>query len=485
MQVKEIKSEGLKYEMEVTLTAKEIDKHVDERLAEIAKTAKMPGFRPGKVPMPVLKQRYGKSVMGEVLEKAVNDTTQKVFEDKKIKPALQPKIEVVSFDEGSDLTYKMEVESLPEIKVQDYKKYELEKPVAKVADKEIDEALERVAANNADAQPISGKRASKDGDILLINFKGRTADDNVEHEGMAAEGHQLKLGSGQFIPGFEEQLVGKKAGETVEVKVSFPEQYGAADLAGRDAIFDVEIREIQEEKTPEINDEFAKRLGMDDLAALRKAITEQIQKEYDQVSRMRLKRVLLDKLDDEHDFDLPQGMVDLEYDSILRQVKQERQQQAQEGEPELEEGEEEELKAIAERRVRLGLILSEVGVANNIQISDQELQRAVIEEAQKYKGQEAQVFEYFRNNRQALEGLRAPLFEEKVVDFIVEQIKVKEKEVSAEDLVKEDEGPYQRKGAKPKSGAKKSSAKKEPAKKSAAKKTSAKKSGTKKTGTKG
>jgi len=437
MQVKELKQNGLVHELEVRVEAKDIDKRVDIRLQEVSKTIRLPGFRPGKVPMNIMKQKYGKAVLGEVLESAVNESSNQVIQDKGLKPAMQPKIEVKEFDEGKDLVYSMAVEVLPEFKVAELKGIKLEKPVAKVEDKAIDEALERVASSNQSTEEIKTKRATKDGDFVVIDFHGRTADDNVEHEGMHAHDHKLKLGSGQFIAGFEEQLIGKKVGDKVEVKVTFPENYGAKNLAGRDAIFDTEIKSIHEAKAPEINDEFAKKLGLDDVKALRAAVEEQMQKELDQFSRMKLKKALLDILDEKHKFAVPEGMLELEYKTILQQVEMENAQQGEEGA--LSDDDKEELKSIAERRVKLGLVLSEIGTSNKIQVADNELQRAVITEAQKYPGQEKQVFDYYSKNRQALESLRAPLFEEKVVDFILELAEVKDKSVSVEDLTSDDD----------------------------------------------
>lgn len=476
MQVTELKSEGLSRELEVVVSASDIDKKIDQRLQEVGKTVKMAGFRPGKVPLAILKQRYGRAIMGEVLELAVNDSTAQALKEKGLRPALQPKIEVTEFDEGKDLKYKMAVEILPEFKVMDLKDLSVEKPVAKVEAKAIDEALERISKGNRETVAITEKRASKKGDIVVINFKGRTKDDNVEHAGMAGEGHHLELGGGQFIPGFEDQLTGKKVGDTVEVEVTFPDPYHSADLAGRAAIFTTEITEIREAKDAGVTDEFAKKLGLDSVDALRKAVEEQIQKEYNQLSRMKLKRAMLDALDEGHSFEVPQGMLDLEYGSILQQVKAERLEADANDEVKLEADEEEELKAIAERRVRLGMILSEIGQANNIRVSDQELQRAVIAEAQKYPGQEAQVFEFFRKNRQALESLRAPVYEDKVIDFIAELADVKEKEVSLETLTaEEDEESYLDKkkgksgGAKSKAKAKSEDGEEKPAKKAKSK----------------
>ena len=442
MQVKELKKEGLSCQYEVTVTAQDIDAQVDVRLQEVGETISLPGFRKGKVPLKLLKQKYGRSVMAEVIEKVVNDGAQKLITEKNLRPALQPKFEVTSFDEGKDLTYTMAVELLPEFKVTDVKAIKLVKPVVKADKKEIDETLERIAKSNAEYETITESRPTKKGDVIVMDFHGRTAKDNKPHPGMHAHAAKLELGSGQFIPGFEDQLVGKSVGDKVEVKVTFPEAYHAAELSGQDAIFDVEIHEIQVAKDATVNDDFAKKLGLDSEQALRDLVEKQIQSQYDDVSRMKLKRSLLDALDDAHDFELPQGMLDLEYNNILSQVRIERQGDLKDGKLELTTEEEDELRAIAARRVRLGLVLSEIGRENNIQITDQEMQRAVIMEAQRFPGQEGEVFEYYRKNRQALEALRAPVFEDKVVDFLFELADVSEKTVTVEDLTKEDDTPY-------------------------------------------
>lgn len=477
MKVKELKSEGLNHELEITIPANDIDKRVDVKLEEVGKTARMPGFRPGKVPLAMLKQRYGKAVLGEVLEAAVNETSQKALEDKKIKPALQPKIEVKSkdFGEGNDLVYTVQVEAMPEFKVAELKNIKLTRLVAESSDKEIDEALAKIAENNPSTQKVEGKRATKDGDIAVFDFHGRTADDNVAHDGMHAHGHQLKLGSGQFIPGFEEQMIGKKAGEKFEVKVTFPENYGAAELAGRDAIFDIDLHEILEEAEAKIDDEFAKQLGLEDLKALKEAVKEQLQKELDGHSRMVLKKELLDALDDANKFDVPPGMLELENTNIIQQVELDRQRNGED--KELSQAEKDEYAQIAERRVRLGLILAEIGNEQKITVADAELHKAVITEAQKFPGQERAVFDYYGKNPQALESLRAPLFEEKVVDYILELAEVKEKSVSQDELVKAldddiEEAEPKKKAAAKKSSAKKSDGEKKPAvkKKAAAKK---------------
>jgi trigger factor len=451
MQVKDIKEEGLKIELEVTVPANDIKKKQEVRLKEVGKTAKLPGFRPGKVPMKMLEQKYGRAVMGEVLELVVNDATAKVFKDKNIRPAMQPKIEVKEFDEGKDLVFTMALEKLPKVEVMDLKGLKLTRPVAKIDAKQIDETLERIAKNNQATKPIEGDRATKKGDIAIITFHGRTKDDGVEHQGMHAHGVELELGSNRFIPGFEDQLIGKKAGETVEVNVTFPKDYGATELAGREAIFDTVIEAIHEAAPAEINDELAKKLGMEDVAALRAAVEQQMKAEYDMHSRMKVKRQLLDILDEKHDFDIPEGMVAAEYEGILKQIEAERAANPAENGAVLKDEEKEELQLIAERRVRLGLILSEVGSQNKVSVNDKELQRAVIMEAQKYPGQEKMVFEYYQKNRNAMEMLRAPIFEEKVVELIFKDAEISEKEISVEELTKEEDDTQ----LKPKKGGEK------------------------------
>ncbi|MGQ0527616.1 MAG: trigger factor [Alphaproteobacteria bacterium] len=462
MQVRELKNEGLSHEMEITIPATDIDSLVDVKLKEVGKTMKMPGFRPGKVPLKLLKQKYGKAVLGEVLEKAVNDASEKVLKDRNLRAALRPDIEVKTFDEGEDLIYTMKVQVLPKIEIRSFKGAKFEKLTAKPDDKSVRDALERIAKNQGSTKKIETARAAKEGDTLVMDFHGRTADDNKEHPGMHAHGHRLKLGSGQFIPGFEDQLIGKKTGEKVEVKLDFPKDYGAKELAGRSAIFGVDIHEIHEDSEATIDDEFAKSLGLDDLKALEKAIAEQLQKELDSQGRMVLKKSLLDYLDDTHKFEVPAGMVDLEYNNVLQQIEMDQKRQGKEGA--LSDVEKEELKQISERRVRLGLTLAEIGNQNNIKVADPELQRAVIVEAQRYPGQEKDVFEYYSKNPYALESLRAPLFEEKVVDYILELSEVTGKETTSEALMKmlEEEEPY---GAKKKDGDEKSTKAKKPAKK--------------------
>lgn len=467
MQVTETKNEGLQREFTITLGADEIEEKVTSRIENLKNEVRIPGFRPGKVPTSLIRKRYGQAVMGEVLEAAVTDSSQKALADRELRPAMQPKIEVAEdFEPGKDLAYTLSMEILPEIKPMDFSKLEVERTVAKVEDKEVDEAINRLAEQYRQSEPIKGKRKSKKGDVVVIDFEGKV--DDVPFDGGKGEGHHLHLGEGQFIPGFEDQVIGAKAGESVEVKVTFPEEYGATELAGKDAVFSVDVKEIREMVDTPIDDEFAKSLGQEDLAALRKALGDRIAQDYAGITREKVKRDLLDKLEEGHDFELPQGMVDQEFNSIWSQYEEARKNDAEGDEAVEEDKTDDELKEdymkIARRRVMLGLLLTEVGTVNNVEVSADEISRALMQEAQKYPGQEKQVIELYQQNPQAMASLRAPLFEEKVVDFILEMAKVTEKEVSIDELLAPPETDESAKKAKPKAK------KKAPAKKAKAEK---------------
>jgi trigger factor len=436
MKAVELKKEGLTRQLKVTVPADELKTLSQRRLNELGKTLKVPGFRPGRAPATIVEQRYGDAVLGEVIEKAVNDGTTSALRDNKVRPAMQPKVDITSFEKGKDLEFTVTVEELPEVKVMDMKAIKLDRPVAKVADKAIEDALSRIAKNNRTTKKIEENRAAKKGDVVVIDYAGKL-EDGTSKPGMSSVGHHLELGSNTFIAGFEDQLVGAKMGDDVTVKVQFPADYAAEDLAGKKANFAVTVQEIHEPQDPAMNDDFAKTLGVEDLNALKKAVRDQMEGEYGQYSRQKLKRALFDLLDEKHQFDLPQGMVDAEYQICQQQIEQEKKHKG-DNEPMTDE-EKEELKTIAERRVRLGLILSEIGQANNITVADQDLQRAVMDQARRFPGQEMQIFDMFRKNQQMVENLRAPIFEEKVVDFIIELADVKDKEVSLEDLTKDDD----------------------------------------------
>lgn len=439
MQVTETLAEGLKRQFKVLVPAGEIDQKVEHRLREISKTLKLPGFRPGKVPMPLLKQRYGTSVLGEVLEQAVQDSSSQAMMERGIRPALQPKIEVTAFAEGTDLEYTMALELLPEVAPIDFGSLQFERLKADVTDAEIDKGIERLKAQQKRTEPVAEARPAKTGDTVVIDFVGKL--DGVPFEGGSAEGHQLELGSGSFIPGFEDQLVGVSPGETREITVTFPESYGAENLAGKPATFTVTAKELRQPAAVEVDEAFAKSFGMDSLDALRTAIREQLERDYAQASRLQLKRKLLDKLADMHSFEVPAGMVDAEFDAIWKQVEEARKQNRLD--PETAAKSEDDLRTeyrgIAERRVRLGLLLSEVGRLNNISVKDDELKRAVIDEARKYPGQERQVIELYRKNPDAMGSLRAPIFEEKTVDFILEMAKLTDRTVPVSELFEEPE----------------------------------------------
>ena len=484
MEVTETITEGLKREFKVVIAAAEIDSKVDERLKEIAPTLQLPGFRPGKVPATLVKKRFGQSLLGEVLEKSVNESSQQALDERGLRPAGQPNIEVVSFDEGKDLEFNLSVELMPEIEPLDYSVLKLKKLVAEANEKDIDDALSKLAEQHKGSEPISSKRASKIGDILVIDFVGSV--DGEKFDGGSAEGHHLELGSNQFIPGFEEQLVGKKAGASVKVEVKFPENYSQANLSGKNAFFDTEIKEIRQSTEVKIDDDFAKLFGLEELSALRDALKTQIEQELEQTTKARLKRELLDKLEDVKPFDVPQSMSDQEYASICQAVKaneenantsnldqQENNNEDGEGatpvDESLSDDDKKEYRQIAERRVRLALVLQEVGRLNNIEVSDEEVQRALFQEASRYPGQEKQIMELYQKNPQAMASIRAPLYEDKIVDFITEMAEVSEKKVTRDELLAE---PANEEAVKPKETKKKKvSAKKAPAKKVSTKKT--------------
>lgn len=436
MQITETNAEGLKREYKVVVPAASIDEKIDARIAQIAATIKMPGFRPGKIPAKVVKQRYGSSVMGEVLEEAVNETSRNVLDQNNLRPATQPKIEITAFDEGQDLEYSMVVEIMPEFELGDFSDVELVREAAEVDEKEVDEALERIAAANREFETVED-RAAENGDQVVIDFKGFV--DGEAFQGGEAEGYALALGSGTFIPGFEDQLLGAKAGEERKVEVSFPEDYGAEHLAGKAAVFETTVKEVQAPKTAGIDDALAEKLGLDNLDALKAAIRDDFRGRYDQISRQKLKRALLDALAGRYEFEVPAGMLEAEFEGIWKQLSDEmaRTGQTFESMEKTEDEVREEYRAIALRRVRLGLVLAEVGRVNDVQVADEEVNRALIEQARRFPGQEARVIEYYQKNPDALRALRAPIFEDKVVDHILAQAKVEEKVVSAEDLMKD------------------------------------------------
>jgi trigger factor len=434
MEVVETKNEGLVRDYKITIAANDIEQRVDARIAEVGKTASLPGFRPGKVPQKVLKQRFGQAVMGEVLEAAVQDSSQEVLTERGLRPAGQPKIEIVSFDQGKDLEYDLSVEVLPDIGDVDLSGLELERIKVVPSESEIDDAIDRIVKQNRETKPVEEPRPVQTGDIVVMDFEGKI--DDVPFDGGKGDGIRLEIGSEQFIPGFEDQLVGAEIDKQLDVKVSFPEDYGAEELAGKDAVFDCTVREIHEGVEVTVDDEFAKSLGMESLDALRSAVSDQLGTEYNRLTRERTKRQLLDKLAEGHDFDVPPRMAEDEFNQIWHQIEHAKEEDQLDDDDKGKSDDElrEQYKEIADRRVRLGLLLSHIGETNSLTVTQEEVNRSIMDQARQLPGQEQMVIEYYRDNPQAMASLQAPIFEDKVVDFILEMAKVDEKEMSPEEL---------------------------------------------------
>lgn len=444
MRIKEVKSEGLSSTFSVTVPKEDLSAKLDEKIKEMQPQVSLKGFRPGKVPVSHIKKMFGQSIMKDVVEEMVNESSQKAINDNKLRPAGQPKIDLRANGEdvtkgNADLEYQMTVESIPEFEPVEIEKLKFTRLKYEATDADIDERLAELGQGQKTYKKKAKTAKAKKEDAVLIDFVGTI--DGTEFEGGAMEGHQLVLGSGTFIPGFEDQLIGVKAGDELDVKVTFPEDYQAADLAGKEAVFATKVHEVQGAKDAEINDEFAKNFGLDDLQALKDAVKGQFENELDMQSRMKLKRAILDELDKKHSFDLPAGMVEAEFANIWSQVQAEKEagqldeEDAKKSDKQLEK----DYRKIAERRVRLGLVLAEMGQKEEVQISNEELQQAMVAEARRYPGQEQQVIEFYQKNPQAIAQLRAPIYEEKVVDLIIEKATVKDKKVDKDELYKEDE----------------------------------------------
>lgn len=525
MNVTETSAEGLKREFKIVVPADEVEEKVTRRLGEIGQSIRIPGFRPGKVPMPMLRKRYGPAVRGEVLESTVQDSSAEAMREHNVRPALPPRVEIVSAAEGADFEYNISVELLPEMPQTDFAALGLERLVAEVPDEEVDQALQRLAEAQRKSEPV--ERAAQTGDILVVDMVGHVGE--TEIPGSKGEDRQIELGAAGLLPGFTEQLVGVGAGEQREVRVTFPEDTGNPDLAGKEGLFAITVKEVRERQPTALDDELAKAVGLDTLAELRQEICQRMQRDYDGVARQRLKRALLDKLSEQYDFPVPTGMIEMEFNSIWAQYEGEKARRAELGEaaagaaaepaaegpidaaamvapeetalegssdrapagaeapkpqehepehqaaahhaishpgstdepidaaaiiapeetalegasdsePAVVENEEDEkarieFRRIAERRVRLGLLLAEVGTSNNITVSQEELNQALTQEARRHPGYERQVIDYYRKNPEALQNLRAPIFEEKVVDFIVELAKPGERKVTPRELM--------------------------------------------------
>jgi trigger factor len=467
IQIVEKSGEGLSRVFGVTVSAKELNKRAEARITEITPQMQLKGFRPGKVPAAHVRRMYGKSIMSEVIDQTLNESTQKAIDDAKVRPATQPEMKLESDMDKvlagtEDLTYEIQLEVMPDFTPVDPKTLSLTRPVYAAPDNEVDEMLAQLAKQNRTYETRAGKAAkAQDGDMVVADFVGRI--DGVAFEGGTAEDSQIVIGSGQFIPGFEEQLIGAKAGDVVTIKVSFPDDYQVDTLKGKPAEFETTIKDVRAPAESALDDAFAEKLGLGSLDALRGAVRGQIEQQYASQSRFKLKRALLDVLDTAHQFPLPPRMVEAEFASIWQQVQTDK---SSGGQPDDDAGKsDEELQSeyrkIAERRVRLGLVLAEIGRAANVQITEQELSEAARQEAMRYGPQAQEVFDYLRKNPQAQAQLRAPIYEDKVVDLIFSQAKVEDKPVSKDELMEDDELPESYGGeAKPAKPAKKAAPKK-------------------------
>ena len=435
MQVTETLNEGLKRAYQIVVTADELDAKVNEKLTEAQPEIEMKGFRKGKVPMALLKKQFGQRLLGEAMQESIDGKMSAHFEESGDRPAMQPQVKMTNEDwkEGDDVEVEMSYEKLPDIPEVDLGKIKLEKMVVKAGDAEIDEALGSLAENAQNFEDRKKGSKAKDGDQVVMDFTCRV--DGEEFEGGAAEDFPLVLGSGQFIPGFEDQLVGVKAGEEKDVTVTFPEEYGAAELAGKEAVFACTIKAVKAPKPAEIDDELAKRFGAEDLAQLRTQVTERLETEYAGAARAVTKRALLDTLDETVSFDLPPSLVDAEAGQIAHQLWHDENPDVQgHDHPEIEATDEH--KTLAERRVKLGLLLAEIGQKAEIEVTDAEMTQAIMNQARQYPGQERAFFDFVQQNAQVRQQIQAPIFEDKVVDHIFEGATLTEKEVGKAELEK-------------------------------------------------
>jgi len=445
MQVTETLNEGLKRELKIVVGKDDMDTQMNERLEQMKDQVNIKGFRKGKVPMSHLKQMYGKQAMAEIVNDYIANRTGKVLKDREERAAQQPEISMTE-DEGEaeeiltakrDFEFTMAYEVIPEINVPELEKLKIKRPVAEVDDKEIEEQIEKIAESSRSYEEKKGKAADKD--RITMNYLGKI--DGEPFEGGADNDAKLVLGSGMFIPGFEDQLIGKKAGDETVVKVNFPAEYGAAHLAGKEAEFDVTVSMVEKPGKLEINDELAKQLGLESVEKLQEAVRGQVESQYESFTRAKVKRQVLDILDESTKMELPTKMVEMEFNNIWAQVTNELETAGKtfKDEDTTEEKAKEEYQTLAERRVRLGLVLAEIGEKAEVQISDEEMQQAVYRQVQQYPGQEEEVLDYLRKTPDAVAALRAPLFEDKVIDFILEKAEVTDEKTSKEDLMKDDD----------------------------------------------
>ncbi len=494
MQIKETANDGLKRAYAITIPAKEIDARIDSEIKKIAPQVKMPGFRPGKVPANLVRKMHGDQIHGEAVNAMIRESVDKTMEDNKLKPAMQPKVELgEGYEQGKDAELTVELEVLPEIEAPSTDGLAIERLTVPVSDEEVMDAVGKLAENNKSYKDAAKSKKAAEGDQLIIDFVGRV--DGEEFEGGKAEDAALVLGSGMFIPGFEDQLTGVKTGDAKTIEVTFPEDYQATHLAGKKAEFDVTVKQVKVEGDTKLDDDFAKNFGLDGIDKLKELLRGQLEQETAGLTRTQMKRSLLDQLAAGHDFAVPQGMVDAEFDQIWTQLQQEaaRSENPEEMLKEMDD-EKDDYRGIAERRVRLGLLLSEIGQANNVQVTSQEMSMLIQQAAQQYRPEDRERFiQYVQQEPMAAAQLRAPLYEDKVVDFLFDKAEITDREVTREELeaaIEAEEGEEAKKPAKKKAAPKKKAAakksdekkddkkpaaKKAPAKKAPAKKAAAKK----------
>jgi trigger factor len=444
MQVTQTHAQGLKREFKVVLAAADLAERVEGQLTEVKAKARIPGFRPGKVPVSHLKRLYGRSIMAEVVQDAVNEANRKIVEDHQLRLAVDPKIDFPGdsqeiekvFEAQTDLAFTVALEVLPKIEAGGFDDIEIERLIADVSGADVDQVLARLAEQNRVYTAKEGEAVAENGDKATLDFIGKI--DGEPFEGGSGENIDVVLGSGSFLPGFEAQIEGMKAGESRTIPVTFPDDYSAASLAGKAATFDVTLKGAAAPAEVETGDEFAKGLGFEDLAKLKDAIRANIERDHRAASRRKWKRDLLDALDKKYVFDVPQGLVTQEFDAVWRKVEAERKQSGRSYEDDntTEEAARADYLKIAERRVRLGLLLAEIGEKADIKISDEEVNQALALRARAFPGQENMVWDYYRKNPGALAGIRAPLFEEKVVDHIISRVKLTDRKVSKDELLK-------------------------------------------------
>ena len=439
MQVTETLSEGLKRGFTVVVPETEISDKREKRLAELSKTMQLPGFRPGKVPMSMVRKRYGDAVNAEIVEGAVNDASDRVLSERNLRPAMQPKLELVKPGQNSDLEFTLQLEILPDISLPSFTDIALKKPVAEVSEQAVTDALDRLRQQRQTFTPVETPRPAEKGEQLTVDFIGRI--DGEAFKGGTANDVGIIVAGPGFIPGFSEQLEGAIPGETRTIQVTFPEDYQARELAGKQAEFEITVKALNVANLPDADDELAKGVGLESLEALRTNITERITGEYAQLSRLKQKRALLDALAERAQFASPESLVDAEFAEIWRQVEQEKA--AGRADPEDDAKDEETLKAeyraIADRRVRLGLLVAEIGRRNEITVTDQDLRQAMFAEAMRFREQAMQVLDFFQKNPQALERFRGPIFEDKVVDYLLGQVQLEEVSVTPEELAADPE----------------------------------------------